>query len=174
MRHAHGTAAPNRARGAVQPRASSGACIRTGARSLAHASGRVRRRGGSGAPRAAARRRRRHGVREALHSQPFSFVTTRPPQLSAIRRTSLSLKISVLAYDASRPAVMTAVECASAPTRPAPDGRGRGLAGAARGTRLPRSVPRPRPSLSEKYARGTLKGSSCRPPHRRSAAGVLT
>ena len=110
----------------------------------------------------------------SLHSQPFPFVTTRPPQLRVIWRTSLSLKISVLAYDASRPALMTAVECASAPTRPAPDGRGRGLAGAARGRRLPRSVPRPRPSLSEKYARGTLKGSSCRPPHRRSAAGVLT
>ena len=71
MRHAHGAGAPNRAR-CVQPRANSGACIRTGARSLAHASGRARRerqRGGSGAPRAAARRRRRHGVREAAGAE---------------------------------------------------------------------------------------------------------
>ena len=62
-----------------------------------------------------------------------------------------------------------AVECASAPTRPAPDGRGRGFAGAARGRRLPRSVPLPRPSHSEYFARGTLKAPAA--DRRHSAVG---
>ena len=62
-----------------------------------------------------------------------------------------------------------AVECASAPTRPAPDGRGRGFAGAARGRRLPRSVPWPRPSHSDYFARGTLKAPAA--DRRHSAVG---
>ena len=62
-----------------------------------------------------------------------------------------------------------AVECASAPTRPAPDGRGRGFAGAARGRRLPRSVPWPRPSHSDYFARGTLKAPAADSRH--SAVG---
>ena len=41
--------------------------------------------------------------------------------------------------------------------RSAPDGGGRGLARSARGRRPPRPVPWPRPSLSENFARGTLK-----------------